>query len=76
MHRFVKAGLLALALIALSNAGASAGSITPSDPFSPYSKAHVEAVRIRLYEHEVDLRELNPTRFDRAAPGPGNGARE
>jgi hypothetical protein len=68
MYPFVKAGLLGLALIALSNAVASAGSIRPSDPFSPYSKAHVEAARIRLYEHEVELRELNPTRFDEQHP--------
>jgi hypothetical protein len=74
MYRFVKAGVLPLALVALSNAGASAGSITPGDPYShpdPHSRISiggVESARIRLYEHELDLRAVNPTCFDLKHP--------
>jgi PEP-CTERM motif len=59
MYRFVTAGLMALALIVLSNESASAGSVQLG-----VSKAEVQAARVRLYEHEMHLRDENPAAFD------------
>ena len=61
MQRFLSAGLLAMALIVLSNEGARAGSVH-------VTKAEDQAARIRLYEHEVKLRDENPTAFDHKFP--------
>lgn len=63
MLRFSMAGLTAVALIALSNTNAIAGSV-----HGDLSKAEVRAERVRLYEHELDLRDQNPAAFDHKFP--------
>ena len=63
MQRFVSAGLLALALFVLSRCDAHAGSVTLG-----LAKADVREARIRLYEHEVGVRDQDPTAFDRKFP--------
>jgi PEP-CTERM motif len=63
MCRFAMAGLTALALISFSNMVASAGSVHLG-----FSKAEVQAARVRLYEHEMHLRAENPAAFDRKHP--------
>jgi PEP-CTERM motif len=57
--RIGTAGLVAVALIGLSNDDARAGSI-----HSPFTKAQAKDARIALYEHEMALRDANPTAFD------------
>ena len=59
MRRFGMASLTALALIALSNDDASAGSVHVG-----VSKAEVQAARVRLYEHEMHVRAEDPKAFD------------
>ncbi len=61
MPRLVSAGLLAMALFVLSNEDARAGSVR-------VTKAEDETARIRLYEHEVNLRAENPLAFDQKHP--------
>jgi hypothetical protein len=61
MRRFSPAGLLALALFALPNERASAGSVRVTKP-------EVQAERILLYEHEMGLYDRDPTRFDEHHP--------
>ena len=63
MLRFATAGLVALALVVLSNDDARGGSV-----HSPFTKAEVKESRIRLYEHEVNLRDQDPTAFDHKYP--------
>jgi hypothetical protein len=63
MRRFSLGGLLGLALFVLSNERASAGSVHVN-----YTKAEVQAARIKLYEHEMALRDADPTRFDQHRP--------
>jgi hypothetical protein len=66
MRRIVMAGLLAVALIAVFNRDANAGAVIVND--SHQLKAEVVTARIRLYEHEMTLRALNPTAFDQKFP--------
>jgi PEP-CTERM motif len=63
MRRIATAGLTALALIALSNEDASAGSVHLG-----ITKAEVQAARVRLYEHEMHLRDQAPNAFDHKHP--------
>jgi hypothetical protein len=63
MLRSTLVGLVALALFVLSNGNAPAGSI-----HSPITKAEAKDARIRLYEHEMTLRDANPTAFDHSRP--------
>jgi hypothetical protein len=63
MLRFSMAGLMAAALIALLTEGARAGSV-----HLDVTKPEVQAARVRLYEHEVDLRDKDPEAFDHKYP--------
>lgn len=58
MCRIVMAGLLAVALIAVFDQDAKAGSVSVND--SHQLKAEVVVARIRLYEHEMHLRASIP----------------
>ena len=58
MLRFSMAGLMATALIALSNEHARAGSVHLG-----VTKLEVQAARVQLYEHEIDLRDKDPADF-------------
>jgi MYXO-CTERM domain-containing protein len=69
MCRIIMAGLRAMAVFAVLNAAARAGSVTLSDPLhSKFTKAEVEDARIQLYEREMNLRAENPTGFDHKYP--------
>jgi hypothetical protein len=61
MQRLTSAGLVAVALFVLWNEDARAGSVH-------VTKAEDQAARIRLYEHEVTLRDEDPTAFDHRYP--------
>ena len=61
MRQSAAAGLLALVLIVLSIQDARAGSVR-------VTKAEDQAARIRLYEHEMKLRSLDPAHFDHKYP--------
>jgi PEP-CTERM motif len=63
MRRIAMAGLTALAPIVLLNVDASAGSVHVG-----FTKPEVEAARVRLYEHEMHLRDERPTAFDHKHP--------
>ena len=63
MPRFAMTGLRALVLFASWTEYARAGSVDIH-----LSKAGVEAARIRLYEHEMNLRAQDPASFDRKHP--------
>jgi hypothetical protein len=63
MFRFFMAGLAAAALIAVSNQHSGAGTVHLGS-----TKAEVEAARVRLYEHEMDMRDRNPAAFDHNHP--------
>jgi hypothetical protein len=63
MFRIFMAGLAAAALIAVSNEHAGAGPV-----YLGHTKAEVEAARVRLYEHEMDVRDRNPVAFDHKHP--------
>jgi len=66
MCRIAMAGLLAVVLIGVFDQDARAGSVTLHD--SGQMKAEVVAARIRLYEHEMNLRADNPAAFDHKFP--------
>ena len=63
MRRFLMAGLMAVAPIALSNQLATAGSVH----LGP-SKAEVQQARVELYEHEMHVRGKDPAAFDHKLP--------
>jgi hypothetical protein len=63
MLRLLSAGLLAMAMFVLSTKPAQAGSVHLG-----LTKPEVQAARIRLYEHEVSLRDQDPTSFDHKYP--------